>query len=135
MSLRWKGRRFAPNLNAAPGLDSNDPKTSARSGIAPFVNGQTGVDNPNRQGLNSALLGEGDPLNVVESLPNNGKYSPLWDVHAAAWTDSAIVNGQRVLQTDFDDIEELAEAGAITGPLGAFQAVGIIVNCPIVSQD
>jgi hypothetical protein len=130
-----EGATFAPNLNAAPGLGSNDPKTSARSGIAPFVNGQTGVDNPNRQGLNSALLGEGDPLNVVQSSPHNNKYSPLWDVHVAAWSDSAIANGQRVLQTDFDEIEELGETGAITGPLGSFQAVGIIVNCPLVSRD
>jgi hypothetical protein len=130
-----EGATFAPNLNAAPGLDSNDPKTSARSGIAPFVNGQTGVDNPNRQGLNSALLGEGDPLNVTQSAPHNKKYSPLWDVHPAVWTDSAIANGQRVVQTDFDGIEELAENGAITGPTGSFQAVGIIVNCPMVSRD
>jgi hypothetical protein len=130
-----EGATFAPNLNAAPGLDSNDPKTSARSGISPFVNGQTGVDNPNRQGLNSALLGEGDPLNVTQSIPQGGEYSPLWDVHPAVWTDSAIANGQRVVQTDFEEIQELADEGAITGPLGSFKAVGIIVNCPMVSRD
>lgn len=57
-----EGGTFAPALNAAPGIGSNDPKTSARSQIVPFVNGQTGIGNPNRQGLNSALLGQGDPL-------------------------------------------------------------------------
>jgi hypothetical protein len=126
---------FAPSLNAAPGLGSNDKKTSARSGIAPFVNGQTGVDNPNRQGLNSALLGEGDPLNVVESLPGSNRYSPLWDVHVAVWTDRAIAEGANTVQTDFDDIEDLAEGGYITGPGGSFDAVGFIVNCPIVSIE
>jgi hypothetical protein len=43
-----EGATFAPNLNAAPGLGSNE-RSSAASGIAPFVNGQTGVNNPNRQ--------------------------------------------------------------------------------------
>jgi hypothetical protein len=124
---------YAPALNAAPGLGSNDKKTSARSGIAPFANGQTGVDNPNRQGLNSALLGEGDPLNVVESLPESNRYSPLWDVHLAVWSDAAVAAGANTVQIDFGDIEDLAEGGLITGPGGSFDAVGIIVNCPIIS--
>lgn len=41
-----EGSTFAPNLNAAPGLGSNDPETSARSAIIPVVNGERGVDNP-----------------------------------------------------------------------------------------
>ncbi len=129
-----EGATYAPNLNAAPGLGSNE-RSSARSGIAPFVNGQTGVDNPNRQGLNSALLGEGDPLNVVESRPRQKEYSPLWDVHAAVWTDTAISSGQRVLQDDFESIEKLADGGAITGPGGSFDAIGAIVNCPVISIE
>ena len=128
-----EGATFAPSLNAAPGLGSNDPKKSARSPIAPFVNGQTGVDNPNRQGLNSALLGEGDPLNVTDSAPHNDKYSPLWDVHPAVWTDAAIAAGVRSLQTKFEDIEHLAQEGYISGPGGSFGAAGFIVNCPPVS--
>jgi hypothetical protein len=128
-----EGATFAPNMNAAPGLGSGDPKTSARSAIVPFVNGQTGVGNPNRQGLNSALLGEGDPLNVVESAPHNDKYSPLWDVHPAIWTDKAIAAGVRTLQTKVDEIRQLADQGYITGPGGSFGAAGFIVNCPPVS--
>jgi hypothetical protein len=128
-----EGVTYAAALNAAPGLGSNDKKTSARSGIAPFANGQTGAGNPDRQGLNSALLGEGDPLNVVESLPGSNRYSPLWDVHVAVWTDAARADGVVRLQTDFEDIEDLAEAGHITGPAGSFDAVGVIVNCPIIS--
>lgn len=131
-----EGVTYAPALNAAPGLGSNDKKTSARSGIAPFVNGQTGVDNPNRQGLNSALLGEGDPLNVVQSSPHNTKYSPLWDVHLTEWTAAAVASGRNLLQDDFDEIEDLADDGLVTGPGGApWGAVGAIVNCPVISQD
>ncbi len=77
-----EGSTRAPNLNAAPGLGSNDPGTSARSAIIPIVNGALGVNNPARQGLQSALLGEGDPLNVTQEEPvfEDGVvlYSPLW---------------------------------------------------------
>ncbi len=125
----------APNLNAAPGLGSNDRETSARSGIAPFTNGQTGIANPNRQGLNSALLGEGDPLNVVQTRPEQKDYSPLWDVHLSVWSADAVTAGRNTLQTDFDDIEDLAGDGEIGGPAGRWGAVGAIVNCPIISIE
>jgi hypothetical protein len=127
---------FAPALNAAPGIGSNDVDTSARSGIAPFANGQTGSTNPNRQGLNSALMGEGDPLNVVASSPHNKKYSPLWDAHLTFWTDDAIAQGLNTLQDDFDKVADLAEEGLVTGPGGApWGAIGVIINCPIISQE
>lgn len=126
---------YAPNLNAAPGLGSNDKETSARSGIAPFANGQTGVDNPNRQGLNSALLGEGDPLNVVQTRPRQNEYSPLWDVHLSVWSAAATVAGRNTVQVDFDKIIDLAEDGDIVGPAGAWGAVGAIVNCPVISIE
>jgi hypothetical protein len=127
-----EGVTYAPNLNAAPGLGSNDRGTSARSGIVPFVNGQTGIDNPNRQGLGSALMGEGDPLNVVETEATDNDYSPLWDMHATAWVDPV----SATLQTDFDDIRDLAEDGVVTGPGGAaWGAIGVIVNCPLISIE
>lgn len=129
-----EGGTYAPQLNAAPGVGSNKNK-SARSGIVPFLNGQTGVDNPERQGLNSALLGDGDPLNVTQTLAGQRDYSPLWDVHPAVWTDEARAQGLNTLQVDFEDIEDLAEDGYITGPSGAFGAAGFIVNCPIVSIE
>jgi hypothetical protein len=47
---------YAPNLNAAPRAGSNE-RNQARSGLVLFINGQTGVNNPERQGLTSALLG------------------------------------------------------------------------------
>jgi hypothetical protein len=127
---------LAPALNAAPGIGSNDVKTSARSGIAPFANGQTGTANPNRQGLSSALLGEGDPLNVVQSSPHNKKYSPLWDARLTFWTDAAIALGVNTQQDDFDKIADLAAEGLVTGPGGApWGAIGVIINCPIISQE
>ncbi len=130
-----EGVTFAPNLNAAPGLGSNDKKSSARSGIAPFANGQTGVDNPNRQGLNSALLGQGSPLNVVQTRPGHNRYSPLWDVHLSVWSDDAVASGSNTRQTDFDDIQDLAAADLIGGPAGSWGAIGAIVNCPVFSIE
>ncbi len=49
-----EGSTWAPNLDAAPGLASFDRDTSARAAIIPVVNGELGVRNPQRQGLNSA---------------------------------------------------------------------------------
>ncbi|MFC5381466.1 hypothetical protein [Aquipuribacter nitratireducens] len=129
---------YAPALAAAPSAGSDDDD-SARSAIVPFTNGRTGADDPDRQGLTSALLGEGDPLNVIDSLPENGnddEYSPLWDVHAAEWTDAAVAAGLDTVQTDVDDIRELVAEGLVTGPGGApWGPVGVIVNCPVISIE
>jgi hypothetical protein len=126
---------YAPNLNAAPKAGSNE-RNQARSGLALFINGQTGVNNPERQGLTSALLGEGDPLNVLQTFPEDQDYSPLWDVHPTVWTQSKVNAGQNTLQTKFDDIEDLAQEGSVTGPDGAAWGPGnFIVNCPAVSKE
>ena len=120
---------YAPALNAAPapGADGTD---AARASLAAFVNGQTGAGNPNRQGLNSAIIDGLDPLNVLRWAPNQGRYSPLWDVHPAAWAGPA-----GPVQRDWGDIEGLVEQGRITGPGGApFGPGGFIVDCPIVSR-
>lgn len=126
---------LAPALNAAPRV-GEDGTDQARTSLAAFVNGQTGVDNPQRQGINSALAGEGSPLNVLRWAPNQGRYSPLWDVHLAEWTQAAIDAGLHTRQTDFGDILGLVSHGLVTGPGGApFAANDIIVNCPIVSEE
>ena len=63
--------------------------------------------------------------------PNQGRYSPLWDVHLAAWAPGVAP----MRQTEVAAVEDLAEKGAITAPDGgAFGASGFIVDCPIVSQ-
>ena len=126
---------WAPALDAAPapGADGTDV---ARASLAAFVNGQTGAANPQRQGLNSALLDGLDPLNVLRWNPSQGRYSPLWDVHLAAWSAQAVANGQNLRQTDFGDVQGLASHGQVTNPDGtAFGPAGFIVDCPIVSSE
>ncbi len=140
-----EGSTWAPNLNAAPGLGSNDPDTSARSAIIPIVNGERGVDNPERQGLESALLGEGDPLNITQEEPGfeDGEvlYSPVWDLHLVVWTEEAIADGHRQRLTDAaDEVVDAFQAGHVVSgapdgvpnaSLGGLRAIGAISNCPI----
>jgi hypothetical protein len=128
LAAALEGATLAPALAAAPtvGQDGTD---QARTSLAAFINGPTGADNQ-RQGINSALLGEGDPLNVLAWLPNQGRYSPLWDVFLSEWAP-----GQTPRQIrQFTDVEDLADSGAVTSPGGApWGAAGAIVNCPIVA--
>jgi hypothetical protein len=102
-----EGSTFAPRLAQAPrpGDDSTD---SGRAGLVAFVNGPTGPTQ--RQGINSALLGQGDPLNVLAWLPNQGRYSPLWDVHLTAW---AAGRTPRVI-TEFAAVEDLADDRSVS---------------------
>ena len=126
---------WAPALAAAP-FAGGDGTDSARASLAAFVNGQTGANNPERQGLNSALLDGLDPLNVLFWNPKQGRYSPLWDVFPAQWSAKAVASGQNRRQTDFGQVENLADHGLVTGPGGArFGAANFVVNCPIVSRD
>jgi hypothetical protein len=137
-----EGSTFAPNLDAAPGEGSNDPDTSARSAIIPVVNGERGISNPDRQGLESALLGEGDPLNITQEVPEDNLYSPMWDISPAVWTQEAIDAGQRHLLTDAEDVAELfAEGQIVSGGNGkenesleGLRALPAISNCPVVVE-
>jgi hypothetical protein len=125
---------WAPALDGAPFLDG-DGTDSSRTNLAAFVNGRTGAANPQRQGLNSAILDGLSPLNVLRWNPSQGRYSPLWDVHLARWTDFAVATGQNLRQTDYGDILGLASHGLLTAPDGStFAASNFIVNCPIISQ-
>jgi hypothetical protein len=126
---------LAPALDAAPTLD-DDSTHSSRTSLAAFVNGQTGAANLQRQGLNSAILDGLSPLNVLRWNPSQGRYSPLWDVHLAAWTPGAIEAQENLRQTDFGDVLGLASHGLVTAPDGSpFGASGFIVNCPIISSE
>jgi len=121
---------WAARLGEAP-FAGGDGTNSARASLAALVNGPTGVDNPQRQGLNSALLGEGDPLNILAWTPNQGRYSPLWDVHLTAFADG--VRARRL--TEFAAVEDLADDRKVTAPDGSrFGPTGFIVNCPIIAQ-
>jgi hypothetical protein len=126
---------YAPALNAAP-FAGGDGSDSARAGLVAFVNGQTGVGNPQRQGLNSALLDGQDPLNLLFWTPNQGRYSPLWDVQPGQWTAEVVARGENTRQTDRSAILNLVQKGWVTGPGGArFGPGGFVVNCPIISQE
>jgi hypothetical protein len=126
---------FAPALNAAP-FAGGDGTDSARTTLVAFINGQTGRGNPQRQGLNSALLDGADPLNLLFWAPNQGRYSPLWDVHLAQWSAAAVAAARNVAQKDRSDLLNLVNDKVITGPNGAkFGPAGVIVNCPIISSD
>lgn len=129
---------FAPNMNAAPNPGDDKPFRSAREALIPVINGPRGADNPMRQGLQSAVLGEGDPLNIFQeqagcedaddpgSFCDAALYSPLWDVHPVAWTDAAIASGKRtIVKTDkfetiapINIIELYADGFVVAGGMG-----------------
>ncbi len=91
-----EGSNFAPNLNTAPTAGSDDQNTSARDAIIPIVNGVVPRGDPNRQGLDSALDGQGDPDNINQHVPGREGtlYTPIWDVTPIVWTQAAIDAGQ-----------------------------------------
>ncbi len=131
---------YAPNLDAAPGIASDEPPSS-RAAIIPVVNGIRGDGNPMRQGLNSALFGEGDPFNVPQEQPGDPvHYTPLWDVTPVQWTDAAITAGLRVQLHSQDQVRTEALAGNLVSALpgtpnqglGGINAIGAISNCPII---
>jgi hypothetical protein len=124
---------LAPKLvNIATGRD--DSAFSAVERIFVLANGPMGQANPQRQGLNSALMGEGSPLNVLGGIPTIATdYSPLWDINLGVWTEEAINNGYRSRLTEEFAILGFVEQGWITGLGGGeYGSVGMVVNCPIV---
>lgn len=130
-----EGATHTPALSEIDsGLD--DAPGSAVEPIFVVVNGASGADNANRQGLVSALSDGLAPLNIVGDVPTFGEgYSPLWDSHPVVWSDQAIAGGKRALLRDGATIAQLARAGVLTGPGGgAVGAEGVIVNCPIVAH-
>jgi hypothetical protein len=124
---------YAPKL-AAVTIGNDDSAFSAVERIFVTANGPTGVGNPQRQGLNSAVMGEGSPLNVFGGIPTIATdYSPLWDANLGEWTQKAIDNGYRSRVIEEFQILGLVRDGWITAPGGgAYGSAGIIINCPIV---
>lgn len=124
---------YAPGLGDI-GTGRDDSAFSAVERIFVIANGPTGKDNPQRQGLNSALTDGRGPLNVLGGIPTVATdYSPLWDVNLGEWTQEAINKGYRSRVTEEFQILGLVERGWITGPSGnPYGSIGVIVNCPIV---
>lgn len=133
-----EGSTYAPNLAAAPGLGS-DASSSARSAIIPVINGAH--EGAARQGLESALLGGGDPLNITQSFPGGADYTPVWDLHPVVWSNAAIAAGKRVELTSSAQVAQDVKAGLLTsagkGPanpsLGGLRAIGFISICSTVA--
>jgi hypothetical protein len=128
-----EGATYAPGLEDIP-VGRDDTVFSPVERIFLFSNGPTGTDNPQRQGLNSALSDGRGPLNVLGGIPTVATdYSPLWDVNLGEWTQAAIDNGYRSRLTEEFAILGFVQRGWITGPGGtAYGSSGFIVNCPIV---
>lgn len=122
-----------------PALDGiivgrDDSAFSAVERIFVMGNGPTGTENPQRQGLNSAIADHRSPLNVLGGIPTIATdYSPLWDVNLGFWTDEALEKHYDSRVSEEFQILGLVEQGWITGPGGEpFGSTGIVVNCPIV---
>jgi hypothetical protein len=135
---------YAPALAAAPSAGCADAAVVAancsRESLIAFTNGQTGSTNPQRQGLNAAILDGPPPLNILQEIPeptSQFDYSPMWDVHLETWTPAAVAAGRNLRQTDFATaIDQVATGNATGFPSGSpFGPSGIVVNCPVVSLD
>ena len=131
-----EGVTYAPGLEDLT-LGHDDSAFSAVERLFAIANGPRGKDNPQRQGFNSALAGEGKgPLNVIGGIPTVATdYSPMWDVNVGEWTKAAIDNNYRSRVTEEFQILGLVQGGHITGPGGKkFGSTGFIVNCPVVHR-
>ncbi len=128
-----EGATYAPGLKDIE-VGHDDSAFSPVERLFTFTNGPTGKENPQRQGLNSALTDGRSPLNVFGGIPTVATdYSPLWDVNVGEWTQKAIDSGYRSRLTEEFAILGFAQQGFITGPGGAkYGSSGLIVNCPPV---
>ncbi len=146
-----EGGTWTPNMDAAPNPGDDKSFRSAREALIPVINGPMGKTNANRQGLRSAVAGEGDPLNIFQeqagcenaddpgAFCDAAAYSPLWDVHPVLWTDAAIAAGMRtIVKTDksekiapinvielyADGLVKAAGSGVRNSSLGGINAAG-----------
>ncbi len=126
---------YAPAMSDQPfALEDAAPGESAER-IYVVINGPTGLDNPYRQGINSAISDGGHgPLNILGGIPTiNLDYSPIWRLFPVVWTADAIEKGYRTKVTNAIDIENAGAKGIIESIAGgAPKAVGFLVNCPVV---
>ncbi len=126
---------FAPAMGDLP-TGRDDSAFSAIERLFVIANGPMGRDNPQRQGLNSAITDMQDPLQVIGGIPTVAlDYSPMWDLNLGEWTPTAIARGYRARVIDEFQYLGLVRQGHITGPGGKkFGSTGIVVNCPIVHR-
>ncbi|MBR0914936.1 hypothetical protein JQ589_34075 [Bradyrhizobium japonicum] len=126
-SATLESSTFAP-------AESDILHSGATEVIYTIVNGKMGVKDPDRQGIESALNGEGPSLDILAHFTEiSAGYSPMWDVRLAEWTKEAISKDQRKLITDGDDLEAKSASGLLVSPAGGpVKTTGNLVNCPVV---
>jgi hypothetical protein len=126
---------YVPALNDASFNGGDDFLGSARERLFGFINGQTGVNNPQAQGFQhlaldgmvakdasladtafiNALRFGGDLLNVFGDFPtlkdprHADAYSPLWDAQLGLWTAKAVAAGLNKRQIDENVVFNLAD--------------------------
>lgn len=127
---------YAPALQNLPTGLGNRPDSAVAANYI-VANGPTGVDNPQRQGLNSALGDQGaqvlDIFSTVPDLLNGEAYSPMWDLYVAEWTEAAIDAGYRSTLRSELDARAMAARGWLTSPGGApLGSSGLVSNCPVL---
>jgi len=130
-----EGSTLAPGLGDIR-VGGDDGAFSAVERLFVMANGPMGKGNPQRQGLNSAIVDGNGPLNVFGGVPTIAlDYSPLWDLNLGVWTPEAIQRGYRSRVMEEFQILRLAQQGWITGPdRKQYGSTGIIINCPLVMR-
>lgn len=133
LAAALEGATYAPGMEDID-VGKDDSVFSAVERLFLTINGPRGCENPQRQGLESALLDGRRPLNILGGIPFVATdYSPLWDVSIGVWTDDAIFKGYRSRLIDEFQYLGMVQGGFITGLNGSkFGSAGFIVNCPIV---
>ncbi|KAL7940383.1 hypothetical protein V8C42DRAFT_362759 [Trichoderma barbatum] len=138
------GGTFAPRLKAIKTGDDD----AVFSGIERFfvaTNGYTNRDLPSgaphneshhpwRQGLSSAVLGEGNALNILGAIPTVAfDYAPLRNFNLYSGTNYSISSGIRTRLTGEFEVLGMAAAGYVTDPdCSPLSDAGFVTNCPPV---
>ncbi len=132
---------FAPAVNRVPGTPTNNTVAgTGKSGLIAITNGPRGLDNPQRQGIESAIFdGASTPLNIIQFTPDDVEpgtgqtlYSPFWDIHLGTWN---VPPAQRNRQSDFNTVIAHPNIDASDGDPVVHPVFFWGVNCPIVSED
>ncbi len=127
---------YAPAMSDIP-VGLNDTPNSAVAANYIITNGPTGNDNPQRQGLNSALSDTpSQVIDIFDGAPgviNDYAYSPMWDLYVAEWTPEAIEKGYTSAIYSELQFLGLVEKGWITAPGGGEMGPsGLISNCALI---
>jgi hypothetical protein len=103
----------------------------------PIAGRDAAVDNP--EVLEALKLGA-DVSNIFDAFPTNSdaadraEYSPAWDLNVGVYSDAAVAAGRNGLQTDSDEIRQLAAAGVMGSPGGLpLGSANIVINCPALA--